>query len=157
MIGIGSEWHYLVADEPSGDWTKLDYDISGWKTGPAGFGYGDNDDLTDLTAEMKGKQTRIYLRHDFDVGKDPIEELGLVVNFDDAFICYINGKRCCEWAWATGAVSRRKVSKDTKRKGLSTTRFRMPFRYFELRTISLPLKATTKKSTAAISASTRIS
>ncbi len=92
VIGIGSEWHYLVADEPSGDWTKLDYDISGWKTGPAGFGYGDNDDLTDLTAEMKGKQTRIYLRHDFDVGKDPIEELGLVVNFDDAFICYINGQ-----------------------------------------------------------------
>ncbi len=85
-------WQYLAdgQDAPDG-WTKADFDASGWKTGAAGFGYGDDDDRTKL--DMKDKYTRVYIRKTFD-GKAAAdaEKMILSIRFDDAFVAYLNGK-----------------------------------------------------------------
>lgn len=90
------EWDYLAGKHPPENWTKSEYvpeASDGWKRGPAGFGYGDDDDTTVLN-EMRGKYTVVYARNDFELGpdeKEQIIELGLIVNYDDAFIAYLNG------------------------------------------------------------------
>ena len=43
--------------------------------------------------DMQGNYTAVYLRHEFEVEHaDHIAELGLMINYDDAFIAYLNGK-----------------------------------------------------------------
>ena len=88
VIPPGAGWQYLAGTEPRGNWTAVKYDAKGWKTGKAGFGYGDNDDTTKLP--MQGKYTRVYIRKTFD-GK-PKGEVGIAIRYDDAFIAYLNGK-----------------------------------------------------------------
>ncbi|MDC0050939.1 PQQ-binding-like beta-propeller repeat protein, partial [Verrucomicrobia bacterium] len=91
VIPPGDVWSYLAGSDPPDDWNSPEFDDSKWKTGKAGFGYGDNDDATVL--DMKGKYTRVYIRHEFDqsVLKNA-NRLGLMINYDDAFIAYLNGQ-----------------------------------------------------------------
>lgn len=92
VIESGDEWTYLAGQDPAMNWTAVDFKLGdGWKSGVTGFGYGDDDDRTKLT-EMKGKYSRVYARRDFassdlaDAGK-----VVLAVDYDDAFIAYLNG------------------------------------------------------------------
>lgn len=94
IIGQGSQWSYLAGTHPAGEgaaWATPDYDISSWKVGKAGFGFGDNDDATVLS-KMKGNFKTVYIRSEFNLpeGAKPTD-LGLAVSFDDAFIAYLNG------------------------------------------------------------------
>ncbi len=94
LIAKGSTWAYLAGSHPTGElnaWTKPDYVYSNWKTGPAGFGYGDKDDATVLN-DMRNKYRVVYIRKDFQAPKkmDP-NSLGLNISYDDAFIAYLNG------------------------------------------------------------------
>ena len=84
-------WQYLAGSDPTDDWTTVKFDTKGWKSGPTGIGYGDGDDKTVLN--MRGKYTRVYIRNSFDK-KDVAgaRSLGLAINYDDAFIAYLNGK-----------------------------------------------------------------
>jgi len=91
IISVNAKWRYLAGTDPAGDWADFDFNDSAWKTGTAGFGYGDKDDRTKLT-DMKGNYPRVYIRHVFrfdDKTEDP--KLQLHVNYDDAFIAYLNG------------------------------------------------------------------
>ena len=96
LIEPRQDWDYLAGKHPEGNWTVPQYvpeEDAGWKRAPAGFGYGDGDDVTVL-AGMRGKYTTVYLRNDFELGpgeREQIVDLGLVINFDDAFIAYLNG------------------------------------------------------------------
>ena len=83
-------WQYTTAD-PTGDWTAIGFDAKGWKAGLAGFGYGDNDDKTVI--DGRGRLRRLYVRKTFD-GKaaEKAAAMTLMVNFDDAFIAYLNGR-----------------------------------------------------------------
>ena len=92
VIKKNAEWHYLAGSHPDGAWTQPDFKPEGWKTGPAGFGYGDNDDKTVLK-DMPATYTAVYVRRAFtvdDVGD--IRRLALMISYDDAFIAYVNGK-----------------------------------------------------------------
>ncbi|NOZ21561.1 MAG: PQQ-binding-like beta-propeller repeat protein [Planctomycetes bacterium] len=92
LIPQGSDWRYLAGSHPKGDWTAMDFDASAWKTGRAGFGYGDHDDATVLN-DMRGKYTVVYIRKTFEADKESVpKDLGLMINYDDAFIAYLNGK-----------------------------------------------------------------
>ncbi|MCH7689078.1 MAG: PQQ-binding-like beta-propeller repeat protein, partial [Planctomycetes bacterium] len=92
LINPNDRWRYLAGSDPQEDWTTVEFDDSAWKSGKAGFGYGDDDDRTVLD-DMRGKFTRVYLRRIFDGGAASVaESLALMVNFDDAFIAYLNGK-----------------------------------------------------------------
>lgn len=88
-----SEWSYLVGAHPEGTkWTELKYDAARWKKGEAPFGYSYKEARTVLD-DMQGNYTAVYLRHEFEVEHaDHIAELGLMINYDDAFIAYLNGK-----------------------------------------------------------------
>ena len=91
IVPKAAQWRYLAGKHPGRGWAQLDYDETGWKSGQAGFGYADKDDKTVL-ADMQGRYGVVYLRKRFhlpsvaDVGK-----LTLMINYDDAFIAYLNG------------------------------------------------------------------
>ncbi len=87
-IYAGDEWAYLVpTEEPSSNWNLLDFSDSEWLTGVGGFGYGDEDDGTEIDPTLS-----VYLRKTF-----YIEDLGKIVqsilhaDYDDGFVAYING------------------------------------------------------------------
>jgi len=92
LVKRNENWQYLAGADPVDDWTAASFDAKGWKTGQAGFGYGDGDDRTVL-AHMRGKFTRIYLRKTF-AGTAAVRpaDMVLAINYDDAFIAYLNGK-----------------------------------------------------------------
>ena len=78
--------HWVAASEdeqPGGE----------WKLGPAGFGYGDDDDQTILKG-MRGKYRSVYIRRPYVVpAKAPRgAELTVGIRYDDAFILYRDGK-----------------------------------------------------------------
>lgn len=85
-------WKRLAGEDPPAEWTKPDFDDSQWKTGAPGFGYGDIDNSTQLL-DMKDKYSRVYARRNFEVkDTNTIADLALMINYDDAFIAYLNGK-----------------------------------------------------------------
>ena len=91
-IPQNAAWHYLAGSHPPTNWTQLSFRALGWTVGEAGFGYGDNDDRTVL-ANMQDRFSTVYVRHVFDVEQaDHVTELGLMINYDDAFVAYLNGK-----------------------------------------------------------------
>ncbi|HAT18751.1 MAG TPA: hypothetical protein DCS85_01210, partial [Verrucomicrobiales bacterium] len=97
IIEQGSEWHYLDGGKAPKDalWTSLAFDTkkAGWKTGKAGFGYGDDDDETVLD-DMEGKYLSVFIRREFELPeKVELKGLGLLINYDDGFILHANGRR----------------------------------------------------------------
>lgn len=92
LIPAHAEWQYLAGDDPETSWTAIDFDAAKWKTGRAGFGYGDGDDRTVLK-DMAGKYQRVYIRREFNLDDSTAGgDLSLVINYDDAFIAYLNGR-----------------------------------------------------------------
>jgi serine/threonine protein kinase len=92
IIQPNAAWAYLAGSDPKdASWTSVDFEDQAWPRGPAGFGYGDDDDRTVLN--MRGKFTRVYIRAAFD-GQQVLDaaELGLMINYDDGFVAYLNGK-----------------------------------------------------------------
>ena len=72
------------------DWTQIDYIDSHFLDGRAGFGYGDNDDVTVLSEGT----TIVLLRHQFVLKSLPAtESLVLQIDYDDGFVAYLNGKK----------------------------------------------------------------
>jgi len=92
LIPAYDTWHYLAGAEPPANWASPEFDAADWKTGKAGFGYGDIDNATPLP-DMRGRYTTVYARRDFSVA-DPVAltDLGLMIAYDDAFIAYLNGQ-----------------------------------------------------------------
>ena len=86
-----SQWHYMAGEHPGTNWMKPSYDVSDWKVGEAGFGFGDNDDRTVLS-NMHSNYTTVYVRRNFEIEQaDQIAEIGVMISYDDAFIAYLNG------------------------------------------------------------------
>jgi hypothetical protein len=69
-------------------WTKVDFDDKKWKDGFSGVGFSDGDDNTTTPAGI----TSIWTRYRFDVpNASSVKELTLLVDYDDAYIAWING------------------------------------------------------------------
>ena len=76
--------------------------FGGWKKGCAGFGYGDGDDKTVLR-DMFNKYSTVYIRRDFEV--DDVKKfagMGLMIDYDDAFVAYINGREVLRVSLGSG-------------------------------------------------------
>jgi len=88
IIERGDTWKYRVPSQNLGEsWRKTDYNDSSWSNGASGFGYGDGDDNTYLSNGLKS----IFIRKKFTVSDTAdILEMVLHVDYDDAFIAYIN-------------------------------------------------------------------
>ena len=84
-------WKYLPAtSEPPANWYQPGFDASSWKSGNGGLGYADNDDATVVPA-----CNSLYIRTQLSLpAVSIIKDLILDIDYDDAFILYINGKEC---------------------------------------------------------------
>ncbi len=87
-VYAGDNWSYIVPEtELPTDWNSLGFDDTSWLTGPGGFGYGDDDDGTEIAPAIS-----VYLRRIFNVS-DAGELIRAIVHadYDDGFVAYING------------------------------------------------------------------
>jgi outer membrane protein assembly factor BamB len=109
VIARGAQWRYLAGDDPPENWNQVRFSDRSWKTGAAGFGYGDKDDQT--TLKMKGHYRSVYIRKTFKGSQlTNARELSLAINYDDGFIAYLNGQE----------VARRNVSEEKGEKATIT-------------------------------------
>ena len=93
LVPADAKWKYLVPSRRSGladDWTAVEFGDSKFALGQAGFGYGDDDDATELPVGTG----LVLLRHTFQLPERPLSQsLVLEVDFDDGFVAYLNGTR----------------------------------------------------------------
>jgi hypothetical protein len=89
IIVANDQWKYLAAtSQPPANWNLSGFDDSSWLTGMGGVGYGDNDDSTTLISPVNS----VYLRVKFQLAdKSLIQKLILDIDYDDAFVAYLNG------------------------------------------------------------------
>ncbi len=82
------DWGYLVPEsELPSDWNILEFDESVWLTGPGGFGYGDDDDGTEIDPTLS-----VYLRRIFMVPDASTLIVAILhADYDDGFVAYLNG------------------------------------------------------------------
>jgi len=92
IIDKDADWQYRAGGRPGRGWTQPDFDAGAWDVSAAGFGYSDDDDNT-ILKDMRGRYSVVYIRKSFKVSDvKNIHELGLMINYDDAFVAYLNGK-----------------------------------------------------------------
>jgi len=89
IIDWGDNWNYFLGNnEPPDNWNQQNFDDAGWLNGPSGFGYGDEDDATEVDPVMS-----LYVRHEFIVNNiESLLKIVIHVDYDDAFVAYINGE-----------------------------------------------------------------
>jgi hypothetical protein len=70
------------------NWMQPNIILTGWKKGKAGFGYGDNDDLS----VVPDATMAVYIRKSFSLAADfSYHDVKLHIDFDDGFVVYLNG------------------------------------------------------------------
>lgn len=89
LINQGDLFKYLIPSaEPSSNWTSSTFNDSSWSNGASGFGYADGDDAT----LIPNGTLSVYLRKSFNLTNvADIISLILDIDYDDAFVAYING------------------------------------------------------------------
>jgi len=101
FIQQGDNAKYIVPNSATSTaWRMLDFDDSDWQNGATGIGYGDGDDETIVPNGIRS----VFLRQKFEV-TDPnqIQEILLDIDYDDAFVAYINGKEIARANIESGA------------------------------------------------------
>lgn len=94
LITEGDEWKYIIpSSEPSPLWrSDTGFNDSGWNSGPTGIGYGDGDDATEVGAGT----ISVFMRKKFNISDTSgISEFILSIDYDDAFVAYLNGTEIC--------------------------------------------------------------
>ena len=88
VIFAGDIWKYFPGiTEPADNWIQPDFNDTTWFSGPGGIGYGDGDDRTVIDPVLS-----VYLRKKFNISqKSNIAAAMLNVDYDDAFVAYLNG------------------------------------------------------------------
>jgi len=89
IIQESDNWKYYIPSVNIGSsWRNYDYADNSWSSGISGFGYGDSDDNTIIPNGTRA----VFLRKKFEVSDlSELKEVLLHVDYDDAFIAYING------------------------------------------------------------------
>lgn len=84
-----AEVRYIIPNSsPDANWTEPDYDDSIWETGETSIGYGDDDDSTQIAPGTPS----VFLRMEFNLSEiESIIDLMLDIDYDDAFVAYLNG------------------------------------------------------------------
>jgi parallel beta-helix repeat protein len=95
-VSSGETWSFFRGrtppSTPAEAWRTLDFDDSRWEEGVAGFGFGDDDDVTVLT-DMQGGYVSVYIRKEFFVSSlNAAASVELVIDYDDGFVAYLNGR-----------------------------------------------------------------
>ena len=91
LIPEGATWRYLKGTEaPPANWNTPGFDHGDWESGPAGIGYDDGDDATELL-DMENGYLTVYARRTFTVVPGDVTTLALRIRYDDGFVAYLNG------------------------------------------------------------------
>ena len=125
IIPKDSEWKYLDTGTKLDkvDWTALEYDDSGWKSGKAELGYGDGDEATavDRGPDPSTKfHTTIYFRKEFQMGESDEKSMFIKLLRDDGAVVYLNGEELLRSNMRSGIIryssytSKRNSSKDSR-------------------------------------------
>ncbi len=109
LVPVGAAWKFFRGKQPAGTpadaWRQVGFDDSRWEMGPAGFGFGDNDDATVLN-DMLGRYATVYIRKEFSVAAvAPNAPVELTINYDDGFIAYLNGEEVARRGMPAGAAT----------------------------------------------------
>lgn len=93
-------WKYLRAvSPPPATWYQSGFDASLWTSAQGGIGLGDNDDNTIITS-----CNSVYMRREINIPDTlKIENIVLDIDYDDAFVLYINGVEAARSNNVTGA------------------------------------------------------
>ncbi len=88
IIAEGNIWKYELGNsEPPSNWNSIQYNDNDWQSGPTGIGYSDGDDSTIVASTIS-----LYARKSFTINNlDEIEAAVLHIDYDDAFVAYLNG------------------------------------------------------------------
>jgi len=88
VVAASDTWHYFPGNsEPAANWSSADFNAGSWSSGPGGIGYADGDDGTTISPVPS-----VYLRLNFNiVDISNISWAILDVDYDDAFVAYLNG------------------------------------------------------------------
>ena len=95
-----NNWKYMAATaEPASNWYQGSFVDTGWSTGVGGIGYADADDATVIPA-----CNSLYMRTQVTISDlSVVKELVLDIDYDDAFVFYINGVECARSTNVSGA------------------------------------------------------
>jgi hypothetical protein len=98
LVLPGDVWHYFVGvSEPPANWIQSEFNDAAWPQGHGGFGYGDGDDATEISPTIS-----VYIRRSFDVTDvSKIVSLSFYMDYDDAFVAYLNGQEIARSAGLT--------------------------------------------------------
>lgn len=109
LVSFGATWGYHDGPAvPGTGWEQFDYDHSGWPTGRAPLGYGDEGQATEISFGGKEKQKHMtaYFRHRFEVAP---EAAGAAARLrwrrDDGLVIYLNGKEVARDNLPSGSLS----------------------------------------------------
>ena len=96
-ISYGESWKYWdMGSYPGANWTSKNFNDHNWKTGNAEFGYGEDDETTqiDFGNDEDNKYTTTYFRKKFTVSdlQHYMGQLVLNVIRDDGIVVHLNGK-----------------------------------------------------------------
>ena len=83
----GIAWRYTI-EKPAEGWFKPEFDHSGWKCGPGGFG---TKGTPGAVVRTDWKTADIWLRREFDWPKGNFGELCLNIHHDEDAEIYLNG------------------------------------------------------------------
>ncbi len=99
LILESDTWKYLPAtSEPASNWYTGSFSDAAWSSAPGGLGYGDSDDKTTIST-----CNSVYMRYQFTLpDASIIQDLLLDIDYDDAFVLYINGVECARSSNITG-------------------------------------------------------
>ena len=94
-----AKFKYWSSSQGNADqnWRKTNFDDSAWPEGKGGIGYGDGDDSTIIAACVS-----VSLRISFTLpDKSKFAEAQLYIDYDDAFVAYLNGTEIARSAGLT--------------------------------------------------------
>lgn len=89
IVDVGDEWKYLLpTTELDDSWKSTGFNDTIWSVGKSGFGYGDDDDSTIIESTIS-----LFIRKSISITNlNEIDQAYLHMDFDDAFVAYLNGK-----------------------------------------------------------------
>jgi hypothetical protein len=82
-----AEWRYTTK-QPAGKWMAADYSDESWQTGRSGFG---TDGTPGARVNTQWNTSDIYLRRQFTLPNEKLNELRLLVHHDEDAEIYVNG------------------------------------------------------------------
>ena len=93
IVPPNAEWQFLAGSDPRGsDWKWPEFDAAKWQIGRAAFGYKYTTNVLTHLDTLRNNYSVVYTRREFTIDRpDRITELGLMIDFDDGFIAYVNG------------------------------------------------------------------